>query len=74
MPRNIDHGEISMKKVTQSREKVLRELRSAYERGASIRSLVASTGRSYGTIHSMLLESGTTMRSRGGPNHRSRRA
>jgi hypothetical protein len=35
--------------------------------------LVASTGRSYGSIHSMLRESGTTMRSRGGPNHRSRR-
>ena len=46
------------------------ELRSAYEGGASIRSLVASTGRSYGSIHSMLRESGTTMRSRGGPNHR----
>ena len=28
------------------------------------------TGRSYGSIHSMLRESGTTMRSRGGPNHR----
>ncbi|BDB43051.1 transcriptional regulator [Mycobacterium kiyosense] len=51
---------------------MLRELRSAYERGASIRNLAASTGRSYGSVHSMLLESGTTMRSRGGPNHRSR--
>ena len=29
------------------------------------------TGRSYGSVHSMLRESGTTMRSRGGPNHRS---
>jgi hypothetical protein len=52
---------------------MLHELRSAYERGASIRTLVASTGRSYGSIHSMLRESGTTMRSRGGPNHRTRR-
>lgn len=51
----------------------MNELRSAYENGASIRTLVASTGRSYGSIHSMLRESGTTMRSRGGPNHRSRR-
>ncbi len=50
------------------------ELRSAYERGASIRSLVAETGHSYGSIHSMLRESGTTMRSRGGPNHRGRKA
>jgi hypothetical protein len=63
-----------MKKLTKSRDQVLNELRSAYEGGASIRSLVAKTGRSYGSIHSMLRESGTTMRSRGGPNHRSRRA
>jgi hypothetical protein len=62
-----------MKKITESRDQLLTELRSAYERGASIRSLVASTGRSYGSVHSMLRESGTTMRSRGGPNHRSRR-
>jgi hypothetical protein len=65
---------MSMKKSTKSREDLIRELRSAYEGGASIRSLVASTGRSYGSVHSMLRESGTTMRSRGGPNHRSRRA
>jgi hypothetical protein len=63
-----------MKKTNKSRDEVLTELRSAYEGGASIRTLVATTGRSYGSIHSMLRESGTTMRSRGGPNHRSRRA
>lgn len=63
-----------MKKTDKSRDQLLHELRSAYEGGASIRTLVASTGRSYGSIHSMLRESGTTMRSRGGPNHRSRRA
>ncbi|MEO3760505.1 helix-turn-helix domain-containing protein [Mycobacterium sp. B14F4] len=63
-----------MKKVDKSRDQLIDELRSAYEGGASIRTLVASTGRSYGSIHSMLRESGTTMRSRGGPNHRSRRA
>ena len=62
-----------MKKLNKSRDQLLTELRSAYERGASVRSLVASTGRSYGSIHSMLRESGTTMRSRGGPNHRTRR-
>ena len=61
-----------MKKLNKSRDQVLTELRSAYEGGASIRSLVATTGRSYGSIHSMRRESGTTMRSRGGPNHRSR--
>jgi hypothetical protein len=58
-----------MKKLNKSRDQLLQELRSAYESGASIRTLVASTGRSYGSIHSMLRESGTTMRSRGGPNH-----
>ncbi|HTI75327.1 MAG TPA: helix-turn-helix domain-containing protein [Mycobacterium sp.] len=63
-----------MKRMNKSRDQMLTELRSAYEGGASIRSLVATTGRSYGSVHSMLRESGTTMRSRGGPNHRSRRA
>jgi hypothetical protein len=62
-----------MKKLNRSRDQLLHELRRAYEGGASIRTLVASTGRSYGSIHSMLRESGTTMRSRGGPNHRSHR-
>jgi len=65
---------MSMKKTNKSRDEVLNELRTAYEGGASIRTLVATTGRSYGSIHSMLRESGTRMRSRGGPNHRSRRA
>lgn len=62
-----------MKDIDQTREELLSELRRAYESGASIRHLVAETGRSYGSIHSMLRESGTTMRSRGGPNHRARR-
>ena len=62
-----------MKKLAKDRNELISELRSAYEGGASIRTLVASTGRSYGSIHSMLRESGATMRSRGGPNHRSRR-
>ena len=61
-----------MKDTGKSREQILIDLRSAYERGASIRSLVAATGRSYGSVHSMLVESGTRMRSRGGPNHRRR--
>ncbi|MEZ0339686.1 helix-turn-helix domain-containing protein [Mycobacterium sp. pV006] len=57
----------------KDRDQLIRELRSAYESGASIRSLVASTGHSYGSIHSMLREAGATMRSRGGPNHRGRK-
>ncbi len=62
-----------MKKDSKSRDQLVSELRNEYERGASIRSLVASTGHSYGSIHSMLRESGTAMRSRGGPNHRGSR-
>ncbi len=61
-----------MNRTNETRDQLLTELRSAYERGASIRTLVASTGKSYGSIHSMLRESGTLMRSRGGPNHRTR--
>ncbi len=61
-----------MRMPNKAREQMLRDLRNAYEGGASIRTLVASTGRSYGSVHSMLRESGTTMRSRGGPNHRAR--
>jgi len=61
-----------MRNLDKGRDELLHELRNAYESGASIRKLVASTGRSYGSIHSMLLESGTTLRGRGGPNHTSR--
>lgn len=61
-----------MPKSKEMRAELLDELRNAYESGASIRTLVANTGRSYGSIHSMLRESGTTMRSRGGPNHTAR--
>lgn len=55
-----------MRKSKKTRDQLLRELRNAYEGGASIRNLAATTGRSYGSIHSMLRESGTTMRGRGG--------
>ncbi|HYO00684.1 MAG TPA: helix-turn-helix domain-containing protein [Mycobacterium sp.] len=61
-----------MRELDKPRDELLDELRSAYEQGASIRTLVGTTGKSYGSIHSMLRESGTTMRSRGGPNHRRR--
>jgi chaperonin GroEL (HSP60 family) len=70
--RYMGIGEVQMRELDRSRDELLDELRSAYEKGASIRTLVATTGKSYGSIHSMLRESGTTMRSRGGPNHRRR--
>ena len=46
--------------------KVGSELRKKYEKGASIRALAESTGRSYGFIHRMLSQAGVTRRSRGG--------
>ena len=61
-----------MRKPNKARDQLVDELRNAYEGGASIRTLVATTGRSYGSIHAMLRESGATMRSRGGPTHRRR--
>ncbi|MGD1237748.1 helix-turn-helix domain-containing protein [Mycobacterium seoulense] len=63
-----------MQRSRKTREQMLSELRNAYEGGASIRTLAARTGRSYGSVHSMLLQAGTTMRGRGGPNHTSQTA
>jgi helix-turn-helix protein len=37
-----------------------------YDSGESIRSLAASTGRSYGFVHRLLTESGIELRRRGG--------
>lgn len=49
-----------------ARDKLRAELRKKYEKGASIRALAESTGRSYGFIHQVLSEAGVTLRSRGG--------
>jgi hypothetical protein len=49
------------------REALTSELKSRYTAGASIRELAAETGRSYGFIHRLLVESETTLRGRGGP-------
>lgn len=49
------------------RDTLTEELKSRYERGASIRSLAQETGRSYGFVHRLLVESETTLRGRGGP-------
>jgi hypothetical protein len=54
-------------RVTGSdRDRLTSDLRKAYDGGESIRSLAASTGRSYGFVHRILSESGTTLRGRGG--------
>ena len=48
------------------RDKLASDLRKKYDSGKSIRELAASTGRSYGFVHRILSESGTTLRGRGG--------
>jgi len=54
-------------RVTGSeRSKLAAELKKRYDSGESIRSLAASTGRSYGFIHRILTESGVSLRGRGG--------
>jgi hypothetical protein len=42
------------------------DLKAKYEAGASIRSLAQETGRSYGFVHKVLVESKTALRARGG--------
>jgi Helix-turn-helix domain len=48
------------------RDKLAADLKKKYESGVSIRALAESTGRSYGFVHRILGESGTTLRGRGG--------
>ena len=56
--------------VGESRAALAVTLKEQYERGVSIRALVAATGRSFGFIHALLVESGVTLRSRGGSQPR----
>jgi hypothetical protein len=49
------------------------DLRKRYDGGESIRSLAASTNRSYGFVHRLLSESGATLRSRGGANRNAKK-
>jgi len=48
------------------RTKLSADLKKRYTAGESIRSLAASTGRSYGFVHRMLSETGVKLRGRGG--------
>ena len=55
------------RRVTGSeRTKLATDLKKKYNGGSSIRQLASSTGRSYGFIHRVLLESGVSLRGRGG--------
>ncbi len=48
------------------RDKLAVDLRKKYDAGQSIRMLAQASGRSYGFVHRILSESGTTLRGRGG--------
>jgi Helix-turn-helix domain len=50
----------------ERREALAGELAQQYRNGASIRQLAEQTGRSYGFIHRMLIESDVPLRGRGG--------
>jgi len=52
--------------IGADRDALSKELRRRYEAGTSIRTLAEETGRSYGFVHRVLTESGTTLRGRGG--------
>ncbi len=56
------------------RTKLAADLKKRYGSGESIRSLAASTGRSYGFIHRILSESGVALRGRGGATRGKTRA
>ncbi len=48
------------------RAKLANEIKAQYRKGASIRELAESHGRSYGFMHRILAESGAPLRQRGG--------
>jgi hypothetical protein len=54
------------------RSKLATNLSKRYDSGESIRSLAASTGRSYGFVHRILTETGVTLRGRGGATRTSK--
>ncbi len=56
------------------RTKLASDLKKRYNAGESIRSLAASTGRSYGFIHRILTETGVSLRGRGGATRGKSRA
>jgi hypothetical protein len=56
------------------RDKLSSDLRKKYEAGQSIRLLAESSGRSYGFVHRILSESGTTLRGRGGATRGKKKA
>jgi hypothetical protein len=63
------------KRITgDDRTSLADELRERYAEGESIRSLATSTNRSYGFVHRLLSESGTSLRGRGGANRNAKKS
>ena len=56
--------------VGEDRDQIMSQVTEHYGDGKSIRDIAAKTGRSYGFVHRVLVESGATMRSRGGSTRR----
>lgn len=52
--------------VGAQRESITANVTTRYDEGESIRDIAALTGRSYGFVHRVLVESGASLRSRGG--------
>jgi hypothetical protein len=58
----------------EERRRVADDFAARYQRGESIRTLAASSNRSYGFVHRILSQSGVTFRARGGANSKPRNA
>lgn len=58
--------------VGTARREVGEDLRTKYEKGASIRTLAQDIGRSYGFVHRVLSENGVKLRPRGGDVRRTK--
>jgi len=52
----------------QVRDAVAEEAKAAYERGSSIRDIARHHKLAFGTVRTLLIEAGVTLRGRGGPN------
>ena len=48
------------------RTRLTKKVAAAYRKGATIRDLATTHGRSYGTIHTLLVEAEVVLRARGG--------
>lgn len=64
-----DERRLQVKTYGAERAQERADLKAAYEAGASIRTLAAAHGHSYGYVHDALTEAGAQLRGRGGPNN-----